>query len=169
MGPTEYKIATRRFARHGGLPSVRWLPKLPTSGTGSTESNDIDRAIGRSLNQASQDGCRGAQARQEAGARHARLAREGRANLRVAALPPRKKVRGALDPPCARRPRGCVGARGAQTHRRALAARRRTRGMDWFFRFWRVRLGDPGEAAQIPSLTNPIQGYGRSRAAWCSD
>ena len=75
------------------------------------------------MNQASQDGCHGAQARQEAGARHARLAREGRANLRVAALPPRKKV---------------------------------------IFRFWRVRLGDPGEAAQIPPLTNPIQGSGRS-------
>jgi len=55
------------------------------------------------------------------------------------------------------------GRGGAQTHRRALAARRRTRGMDWFFRFWRIRLGYPGEAAQIPPLTNPIQGYGRSR------
>ena len=145
-----------------GFPQFVGYQNCPHQEQYLQNRNDIDRAIGRSLNQASQDGCHGAQARQEAGARHARLAREGRANLRVAALPPRKKVRGALDPPCAPRPTGCAGARGAQTHRRTLAARRQTRGMDWIFRFWRVRLGNPGEAAQIPPLTNPIQDSGRS-------
>ena len=89
------------------------------------------------------------------------LTRKERASLRVAALPPRKKVRGALDPPCAPRPTGDVGARGAPTDRPALAARRRTRGLVWVFRFWRVRQIDPGEARQIPPLTNPIQYSGR--------
>ena len=48
--------------------------------------------------------------------------------LRVAPLPPRKKARGAFDPPCTPRPENRVGTRDVPTHRRyALAARRRTR------------------------------------------
>jgi hypothetical protein len=69
----------------------------------------------------------GAQARQRVGAHHARKS----ANtdfLRVAPLPPRKRARGAFDPPCAPRLENGVGTRDVPTHRRdALAARRRTR------------------------------------------
>ena len=71
----------------------------------------------------------GAQPRQQAGARHARPDREERSGLRVAPLPPREQERGAVDPPCAPRRAGGVGARGGPAYRRALAARRRTRGM----------------------------------------
>ena len=72
--------------------------------------------------------CHGAQARQQVGAHHARKSASADF-LRVAPLPPRKQERGAVDPPCAPRRAGGVGARGAPTRRRALAARRRTKGM----------------------------------------
>ena len=47
------------------------------------------------------------------------------AHLRVAALPPR---RGVVDPRCAPWRDGGVGTKGVPTRRRALAARRRTKG-----------------------------------------
>ena len=81
------------------------------------------------------------------GARHARPAREERAGLRVAPLPPRTK-RGAFDPPCAPWRAGRVGTRGVPTHRRALAARRRTRG--WEKRL--VKTSDPRVVDRIGFL-----------------
>jgi len=63
----------------------------------------------------------------------------------------------------ARRGRQDVSGRGAPRHIDARSPRGVEQGgMDWVFRFWRVRLGDPGEAAQIPQLTNPIQDSGHS-------
>jgi hypothetical protein len=55
--------------------------------------------------------------------------------------------RGASDPPCAPRCAGDVGTRGVPTHRRALAARRRTRG--WETRL--VKTSDPRRGVRLGS------------------
>ena len=68
-------------------------------------------------------------AHQRVGARHARKSASADF-LRVAPLPPRKKARGAFDPPCAPWPEDGVGTKGVPTFRRALAALRRTKGRD---------------------------------------
>jgi hypothetical protein len=67
---------------------------------GTSKTNGIQQAV--SLQRGLIDTSAGAtarKARQRAGARHARKSTSADF-LRVAPLPPRKKARGAFDPPC---------------------------------------------------------------------
>ena len=163
-GPTEYKVAARCFACHGRLPSVRLLPDAHIS-DGIRNRNDVAGMISRCQRQASQISCHGAQARPMVGAHHAHPAREERARLRMAALPPRKKASGALATPSAPCRSNGVGTRGVPPpQRNALAARRRTRGLIWNspLRIPNLRLILRNTKVSLDT-ESPIQGSGRSR------